>query len=115
MKNPIRLICLSLILFTTYTNADITIDANTIHVETNNYKAQFDYGAITYLHNKLTDETYTLPLEPTSKRHAAGILGRNKNFWARQSQTVETQKNQSKHRRNTIPRRRKRNKARHCC
>ena len=91
MKNLIRLICLSLILLTTYTTAEITIDGNTIHVETNNYKVQFDYGAITYLHNKLTDETYTLPLEQTYEIQAA-ILGRNENFLARRSDTVETQK-----------------------
>ena len=91
MKNLIRLICLSLILLTTYATAQITIDANTIHVETNNYKVQFDYGAITYLHNKLTDETYTLPLEPIFEVHAA-ILGKTGNFWARGADTVETHK-----------------------
>ena len=91
MKNLIRLIYLSLILLTTYATADITIDSNTIHVETNNYKVQFDYGAITYLHNKLTGETYTLPLEHIYEIQAA-ILGRNKKFWARQSHTIETQK-----------------------
>ena len=91
MKNLIRLICLPLILLTTYATAEITIDDNTIHVETNNYKVQFDYGAITYLHNKLTDETYTLPLEHIFEVHAA-ILGRNEHFWARHSHSVETQK-----------------------
>ena len=93
MKNMIRLICLSIILLTTHATADITIDegSNTIHVETNNYKVQFDYGAITYLHNKLTDETYTLPLEPTFLVSAA-ILGKNEGFWVRQSHNVETKK-----------------------
>ena len=91
MKNLIRLICLSLILLTTYATAEITIDDNTIHVETNNYKVQFDYGAITYLHNKLTDETYTLPLEQTYEIQAA-ILGRNEDFYASRAHTVTTQK-----------------------
>ena len=72
-------------------SADITIDGNTIHVETDNYKVQFEYGAITYLHNKLTGETYTLPLEPIYEIQAA-ILGRNKNFRARRAQNVETHK-----------------------
>ena len=80
-----------LVFLTTHATAEITIDGNTIHVETNNYKVQFDYGAITYLHNKLTDETYTLPLEHIFETHAA-ILGKHENFWARRSQTVETQK-----------------------
>ena len=93
MKNLIRLICLSLSLLTPYASAQITIDeeSNTIHVETDNYKVQFDYGAITHLHNKLTAETYTLPLEHIFEVHAA-ILGRNEAFYARRSDTVETHK-----------------------
>ena len=95
MINAIRILTivtsilvLSLFYFET-AYAEITIDQNgkTIHVETNNYKVQFDYGAITYLHNKLTNETYTLPLEPTFLISAA-ILGRNENFWARRAHTV---------------------------
>ena len=91
MKNLIRLICLSLILLTTYATAEITIDDNTIHVETNNYTVQFDYGAITYIHNKLTDETYTLPLEQTYEIQAA-ILGRNEDFYASRAHTVKHKK-----------------------
>ena len=71
--------------------AEITIDGETIHVETDNYKVQFDYGAITYLHNKLTDETYTLSLEPVFNTYAL-IKGRNQSFSALHSQTIETQK-----------------------
>ena len=91
MKNLIRLICLSLILLTTYATAEITIDGETIHVETNNYKVRFAPNAITYLHNKLTNETYTLPLEPTYEIQVA-ILGRNENFWSSRSDTVQTHK-----------------------
>ena len=91
MKNLIPLICLSLFLLTTYAASEITIDGETIHVETNNYKVQFDYGAITYLHNKLTGETYTLPLEHIYEIQAA-ILGTNKDFYASRSGTVETHK-----------------------
>ena len=79
MKNLIRLICLSLILLTTYATAQITIDANTIHVETNNYKVQFDRGVITQLHNKLTAETYTLSLDINRRpdfRARTGMLRR---------------------------------------
>ena len=73
--------------------AQITIDedSNTIHVETNNYKVRFAPNAITYLHNKLTDETYTLPLEQTYEIQAA-ILGKHENFWSSRSDTVETHK-----------------------
>ena len=43
------------------TFADITIDGETVRVETDAYKVQFDRGVITRIHNKLTAETYTLP------------------------------------------------------
>ena len=39
--------------------ADITIDGETVHVETDNYKVQFDHGVITHIHNKIIAETYT--------------------------------------------------------
>ena len=94
MINTVRTLIIVMLISVFYlptATAEITIDDNTIHVETNNYKVQFDYGAITYLHNKLTDETYTLPLESTFLISAA-ILSRNENFWARRSHTVETQK-----------------------
>ena len=43
-------------------NGDITIDGDFVHVETDNYTVQFYRGSIEYIHNKLTDETYTLSL-----------------------------------------------------
>ena len=95
MKNLIRLICLSLILFTTYATAQITIDDETIHVETNNYKVQFDRGVITQLHNKLTDETYTLPPDININRGIRGetsILIRDRFVWTWHGNTVETRK-----------------------
>ena len=109
MINPIRILIgvmlISLFNLTT-AFADITIDANTIHVETNNYKAQFDYGAITYLHNKLTGETYTLPLGTNRNpgfRAETGILkrdpfsrarfaDRNLFIWTHDATEIETRK-----------------------
>ena len=64
------------------TFADIIIDGETVRVETDAYKVQFDRGTITQLHNKLTGETYTQPLDPTYRIQAA-ILGRHESFWAR--------------------------------
>ena len=93
MKNLIRLICLSLILLTTYATAQITIDGNTIHVETNNYKVQFDQGVITQLHNKLTAETYTLT--PQMNRRISGetgILKKHGPVWTRDATTAEIHK-----------------------
>ena len=62
-------------------SAEITIDGETIHVETDNYTVQFDRGVITQLHNKLTDETYTLP-----PRHQPRDLGR---YWHLKKQADE--------------------------
>ena len=57
------------------TFADITIDGETVHVETDNYAVQFNRGTITHIHNKLTAETYTLPHGNLSgKRGQTGIL-----------------------------------------
>ena len=86
----VTLISVSNLFYFETASADITIDGNTIHVETNNYKVRFAPNAITYLHNKLTDETYTLPLEPTYEIQAA-ILGRNEDFYASRG-IVETKK-----------------------
>ena len=61
--------------------AEITILDNTILVKTDAYEVQFENGAITQLHNKLTAETYTLPLDvdgmSTGIRGRSGLLRRN--------------------------------------
>ncbi len=41
-------------------NAAITIDGETVHVETDAYIVQFDKGVMTYIYNKPTDTTYTI-------------------------------------------------------
>ena len=41
-------------------DAAITIDGETVHVETDGYTVQFDRGVMTYIHNKHTDKTYTI-------------------------------------------------------
>ena len=79
------------------TFADIIIDGETVHVETNNYQVQFDRGIITQLHNKLTAETYTLPLSingtPTGKRGQTGILRTtNGNVYTHESTLIEARK-----------------------
>ena len=79
------------------TFADIIIDGETVYVETNNYQVQFDRGVITQLHNKLTAETYTLPLSingtPTGKRGQTGILRTtNGNVYTHESTLIEARK-----------------------
>ena len=60
-------------------SADITIDGETVHVETDGYVVQFDKGVITYIHNKHTDQTYTLS-SGEGKRGWTGLL-RHRYFW----------------------------------
>ena len=91
MINPVRtLIIVTLILvFSVFyletASGEITIDGETIHVETDNYTVQFDRGVITQLHNKLTDETYTLP--PDINRGISGDTGILKNKRTRRDAT----------------------------
>ncbi|MYE89059.1 hypothetical protein F4X33_08710 [Candidatus Poribacteria bacterium] len=44
--------------------AKIRIDGKNVHVETSAYTVRFDKGVITYIHNKRTAETYTIPESP---------------------------------------------------
>ncbi len=79
------------------TFADITIDGETVHVETDSYKIQLNHGVITQIHNKLTAETYTLPLgvdgAPTGRLGQTGILRtRNGNIYIRESTLTEVKK-----------------------
>ena len=98
MINPIRIligVMLISLFNSTTASAHITIDGNTIHVETNNYKVQFDRGVITQLHNKLTDETYTLPPDININRGIRGetsILIRDRFVWTWHGNTVEAHK-----------------------
>ncbi len=73
------------------TFADITIDGETVHVETDAYTVQFDRGVITHLHNKLTAETYTLP--EIEFRAQTGILRRQHgHIWTRDMTATEARK-----------------------
>ena len=79
------------------TFAEITIDGETVHVETDNYEIQFNHGVITQIHNKLTGGTYTLPLgvdgTPTGRLGQTGILRtRNGNIYIRESTLTEVKK-----------------------
>ena len=90
-----RLLYTLLVFLTTCATAEITIDGETIHVETNNYKVQFDRGVITQLHNKLTGETYTLPPDININRGIRGetsIIIRDRFVWTWHGNTVETKK-----------------------
>ena len=76
-------------------SAEITIDSGTVLVETDNYEVQFDRGVITYIHNKLTAETYTLPEDRRAQgvREQTGILQRRHgHIWTRDMTIAEAKK-----------------------
>ena len=67
------------LLLTVPVYANITIDGESVHVETDGYAVRFDKGVITYIHNKLTNQTYTHPTAH-GKNGWSGLLF-NRNFW----------------------------------
>ena len=73
--------------------AEITIEGETLHVETAAYTVQFDRGVITHIHNKHTDETYTLSPDINRRpdfRARTGMLRRGISTY--DARTVEIQK-----------------------
>ena len=70
-------------------SAEIKIVDNNVFVETDTYQVQFTDGVITHLSNKLTEETYTLPLGVggvTGFRGRSGLLKRDGNsLWTDQA------------------------------
>ena len=76
--------------------AEIKVVDNNVFVETDAYEVQFMDGVITYLYNKLTEETYTLPLGisgVTGFRGRSGLLRRNVgSVWTDQATLTEAKK-----------------------
>ena len=58
-------------------SAEITVIDNKVFVEADAYEVQFIDGVITYLYNKLTEETYTLSLGVDYVPTGTGISGRS--------------------------------------
>ena len=82
MKRTLFLIVLFLLSCISIAQAENRLDIvdNKVIAETDNYIVHFESGTLTYLHNKLTDETYTSS-EPIDRFLAneiyfAGKLGR---------------------------------------
>ena len=77
-------------------SAEIKIVDNNVFVETDTYEVQFMDGVITHLHNKLTEETYTLPLGVggvTGFRGRSGLLRRNiGSIWTDQATLTQARK-----------------------
>ena len=79
MKSKLKVTFLFCFILTAPVTAQITIDGETVHVGTDNYEVQFNQGDITYIHNKLTDKTYTLS-PGRGRRGWTGLL-RHRDFW----------------------------------
>ena len=64
-------------------SAEITIDGENVHVETDAYSVQFHRGIIYYIHNKRTGETYTIP--ESDRLHGNTVIFRKHHdpIWAR--------------------------------
>ena len=71
--------------------AEITIDGENVYVETAAYSVQFQRGVMSYIHNKRTGETYTIP-ESSRIEAQTGILRWGHNpVWVRDG-AVEARK-----------------------
>ena len=77
-------------------SAEIKIVDNNVFVETDTYQVQFTDGVITHLSNKLTEETYTLPLGVgglTGFRGRSGLLRKNIGaIWTDQATLTQARK-----------------------
>ncbi|MXV82727.1 hypothetical protein F4Z98_05075 [Candidatus Poribacteria bacterium] len=76
--------------------AEIEVVDNNVFVETDTYQVQFTDGVLTHLYNKLTEETYTLPLGVggvTGFRGRSGLLRRNiGSIWTDQATLTQARK-----------------------
>ena len=91
----VMLIVIVSIFFLKSVSAEITIDGEIVHVQTDNYEVRFDRGLITHIHNKLTAETYTLPEASRAQGvgEQTGILRRQHgHIWARDMTITEARK-----------------------
>ena len=77
-------------------SAEVQIVDNNVFVETDTYQVQFTDGVITHLSNKLTEETYTLPLGvdgATGFRGRSGLLKRDgRSIWTDQATLTQARK-----------------------
>ena len=77
-------------------SAEVKVVDNNVFVETDAYEVEFTDGVITQLSNKLTEETYTLPLGVgglTGFRGRSGLLRRNVgSIWTDRATLTEARK-----------------------
>ena len=78
-------------------SAEMKVVDNSVFVNTDSYEVHFVDGVITQIHNKLTEESYTLPLGaggvPTGISGHSGLLRRNgASVWTNQATLTEARK-----------------------
>ena len=87
MKRSARYALLLCLFLATFAYANITIEGESVHVETDNYIVQFNQGVIEYIYNKLTDETYTHP-DSRGEPGYTGLYWRDKKVLTRTAMLV---------------------------
>ena len=80
----VLLLCLFL---TAFAYANITIDGDSVHVETDSYVVNLGNGVIDYIHNKRTGETYTIPTSSTTAAQTGILRWGADPIWASSSPT----------------------------
>ena len=77
-------------------SAEMKVVDNSVFVNTDSYEVQFTDGIITHLYNKLTEETYTLPLGSGGVigfRGRSGLLKRDgRSIWTDQATLTQAKK-----------------------
>ena len=75
-------------------SAEITIDGENVYVETDAYSVQFHRGVMSYIHNKRTGETYTIPESNSIEGNTVIFRTHHDPIWARWSVMEATETGQ---------------------
>lgn len=67
-------------------SAEITIDDENVYVETEAYSVQFRRGVMSYIHNKRTGETYTIPESDILHENTVIFRRHHNSIWVRPSE-----------------------------
>ena len=67
-------------------SAEITIDGGNVYVETDAYSVQFYRGVMSYIHNKRTGETYTIPESDILHENTVIFRTHHNAIWVRHSE-----------------------------
>ena len=67
-------------------SAEITIDGGNVYVETDAYSVQFYRGVMSYIHNKRTGETYTIPESDILHENTVMFRTHHNAIWVRHSE-----------------------------